>query len=191
VLIPGTGVIYTISTGIFLGFRGSVFAAVGCTFGIIPHLTASVLGLSVILHMSAVMFNCIKYAGALYLLYLAYMMWRDTRALSFNSQPTKNGSIHIATRGFLINILNPKLTIFFLAFLPLFVSPDSKAPVYDMFGLSLVFMLMTLIVFIIYGFLANSVRRHVVSSPKLVQWMQKSFAATFAALGLKLAFTDR
>ena len=191
VLIPGTGVIYTISTGLFLGFRGSVFAAVGCTLGIIPHLTASVLGLSAILHMSAVMFNCIKYAGALYLLYLAYMMWHDTGSLSFDSQPTKNGSIHIAKRGFLINILNPKLTIFFLAFLPLFVSPDSKAPVYEMFGLSLVFMLMTLIVFIIYGFLANSVRRHVVSSPKLVKWMQKSFAATFAALGLKLAFTDR
>lgn len=191
VLIPGTGVIYTISTGLFLGFRGSIFAALGCTLGIIPHLAASVLGLSAILHMSAVMFNCIKYAGALYLMYLAYMMWRDTGSMNFNSAPAKNGSIHIATRGFLINILNPKLTIFFLAFLPLFVSPDSATPVFEMFGLSLIFMLMTLIVFIMYGFLANSVRKHVTDSPKLVQLIQKSFAATFAALGLKLAFSEK
>ncbi|MCP3925455.1 MAG: LysE family translocator [Desulfobacterales bacterium] len=191
VLIPGTGVIYTISTGLFLGCRGSIAAATGCTIGIVPHLLASILGLSAILHMSAVAFQIIKYAGALYLLYLAWMMWRDTGSLKFDSQSSKNGLLQIAAKGFLINILNPKLSIFFLAFLPLFVSPQTKSPIIDMFLLSLVFMVMTLVVFIIYGVLANGVRRYVVNSPKIILYLQRSFAATFAALGVKLALTDK
>ena len=160
VLIPGTGVIYTVSTGLFLGWRASIAAACGCTAGIIPHLSASILGLSAILHMSAVAFQAVKYAGAAYLLYLAWSMWRDTGALKFNSPSHKNGLRQIATRGFLINILNPKLSIFFLTFLPLFIS-------------------------------ANGVRRHVVNSPRIIIWLQRSFAATFAALGIKLAMTDQ
>ena len=191
VLIPGTGVIYTVSTGLFLGWRASIAAAFGCTAGIIPHLSASILGLSAILHMSAVAFQVVKYAGAAYLLYLAWLMWRDTRALIFNSPSPKNGLRQIAIKGFLINILNPKLSIFFLAFLPLFVSPNTSSPTFEMFILSVVFMAMTLIVFILYGISANGVRRHVVNSPKVIIWLQRSFAATFAALGIKLALTDQ
>ncbi|MBC2705832.1 LysE family translocator [Desulfobacula sp.] len=191
VLIPGTGVIYTVSTGLFLGWRASIAAACGCTAGIIPHLSASILGLSTILHMSAVAFQAVKYAGAAYLLYLAWLMWRDTGALKFNSPFHKNGLRQIATRGFLINILNPKLSIFFLAFLPLFVSPNTSSPLFDMFILSVVFMAMTLIIFILYGISANGVRRHVVNSPKIIIWLQRSFAATFAALGIKLAMTGQ
>ena len=128
VLVPGTGVIYTVSTGLFLGRRASIAAACGCTAGIIPHLTASILGLSAILHMSAVAFQLIKYAGAIYLLYLAWSMWRETGALRFNSPAAKNSVRQIALRGFLLNILNPKLSIFFLAFLPLFVAPEHIIP---------------------------------------------------------------
>ena len=119
VLIPGTGVIYTISNGIFLGWRASIAAAIGCTAGIIPHLLASILGLSAILHMSAVAFQVIKLVGALYLLYLAWGMWRETGALKFDSSCSNMRYRQIITRGFLINILNPKLSVFFLAFLPL------------------------------------------------------------------------
>jgi threonine/homoserine/homoserine lactone efflux protein len=191
VLIPGTGVIYTVSTGLFLGWRASIAAAAGCTAGIIPHLTASILGLSAILHMSAVAFQVVKYAGALYLFYLAWSMWRETGSLQFNSPSSKKGLWQIAVRGFLINILNPKLSIFFLAFLPLFVSPGTSSPMFDMFILSVVFMVMTLIVFILYGVSANGVRKHVVNSPKIIVWLQKSFAAIFAALGVKLAMTDQ
>lgn len=191
VLMPGTGVIYTVSTGLFLGWRASIAAAFGCTAGIIPHLTASILGLSALLHMSAVAFQCVKYAGAIYLLYLAWSMWRNTGALKFDSPSSKKGILKIAGKGFLINILNPKLSIFFLAFLPLFISPGASSPMLDMFILSVVFMLMTLIVFIVYGISANGVRRHVVNSPKVIFWLQRSFAATFAALGVKLALTDQ
>ena len=91
VLIPGTGVIYTVSTGLFLGWRASVAAAFGCTAGITPHLSASILGLSAILHMSALAFQAVKFAGAAYLLYLAWAMWRETGSLKFDSPTTQRG----------------------------------------------------------------------------------------------------
>jgi threonine/homoserine/homoserine lactone efflux protein len=191
VLIPGTGVIYTISNGLFLGWRASIAAAFGCTAGIIPHLSASIIGLSAILHMSALAFQVIKFAGAAYLLYLAWAMWRETGSLKFDSHSQKTGLWQIVRRGFLINILNPKLSIFFLAFLPLFVNPNASSPTLNMVFLSLMFMAMTLFIFILYGISAHGVRRYVVNSPRLIVWLQRSFAVTFAALGIKLAVTDQ
>jgi threonine/homoserine/homoserine lactone efflux protein len=191
VLMPGTGVIYTVSTGLFLGWRASIFAALGCTAGIIPHLSASIVGLSAILHMSAVAFQAVKYAGALYLLYLAWSMWRETGALQFKAHADNRELLKIAAKGFLINILNPKLSIFFLAFLPLFVSPDRSSSISQMLMLSAVFMAMTLIIFILYGLCANGVRRHIVGSTRLMAWLQRSFAAIFAMLGARLAMTDQ
>lgn len=191
VLTPGTGVIYTISNGLFLGWRASIAAAFGCTAGIIPHLSASILGLSAILHMSALAFQIIKFAGAAYLLYLAWVMWRETGSLKLDSPSVKIGSWQIVKRGFLINILNPKLSIFFLAFLPLFVNPNASSPALNMVFLSLMFMAMTLVVFIFYGISANGFRRYVVNSSRTIVWLQRTFAATFAALGIKLAMTDQ
>lgn len=191
VLMPGTGVIYTVSAGLFLGWRASIAATFGCTAGIIPHLSASILGLSAILHMSAVAFQAVKFAGAAYLLYLAWAMWRETGSLKFNSPKTQSGLWQIVTRGFLINILNPKLSIFFLAFLPLFISPNASSPTFQMIILGVMFMAMTLIIFILYGISANGVRRYVVNSPRVIIWLQRSFAATFAALGVKLAMTEQ
>ncbi len=191
VLIPGTGVVYTISNGLFLGWRASIAAAFGCTAGIIPHLSASILGLSAILHMSALAFQIIKFTGAAYLLYLAWGMWRETGSLKFGSHLTKIGLWQIVRRGFLINILNPKLSIFFLAFLPLFVNPNASSPTLNMVLLSLMFMAMTLVVFILYGISANGIRRYVVNSSRVIIWLQRTFAAAFAALGIKLAMTDQ
>ena len=191
VLIPGTGVIYTVSIGLFYGWRSSIAAAIGCTAGILPHLAACVIGLSAILHMSAVAFQCVKFAGALYLLYLAWCMWRERGGIKLDSNSVKYGFFKIVFKGFVLNILNPKLSIFFLAFLPLFVSAEETSPMLEMVLLSLVFMAMTLVIFILYGIAANGVSRHVVGSPKLVRWIQRTFAATFAALGVKLAMADR
>ena len=191
VLIPGTGVIYTVSTGLFLGWRASIVAALGCTFGIIPHLTASILGLSAILHTSALAFQVVKYAGVAYLLYMAWSMWRETGALSLESSSTSKSMLQIAIRGFLINILNPKLSIFFLAFLPLFVSPETATPIIQMIFLGVLFMALTLVVFVLYGLSANGVRKYIYNSQRLITWLQRSFAATFAALGVKLASTEQ
>jgi len=183
VLIPGTGVIYTISNGLFLGWRASIAAALGCTAGIIPHLSASILGLSAILHMSALAFQVVKFTGAAYLLYLAWTMWRETGLLNFDAPSSKTGVRQTITRGFLINILNPKLSIFFLAFMPLFVSPEASSPTLQMVLLS--------VIFILYGISANGVRSYIVNSPKVITWLQRSFAAIFAAMGVKLAMTDQ
>lgn len=191
VLIPGTGVIYTVSNGLFRGWRAGIAAAIGCTAGIIPHLTASILGLSAILHMSAITFQIIKYAGVLYLLYLAWSMWRETGALNFNSPSNSKNMLQIAVRGIFINILNPKLTLFFLAFLPLFISHEAESPTFQLIFLSLVFMVMTLFIFIVYGLCANLVRRHVAGSQKTATLMQRSFAALLALFGLKLALTEQ
>ncbi len=190
VLIPGTGVIYTVSNGLFLGWRASIAAACGCTTGIIPHLSASILGLSAILHMSAIAFQTIKFAGAFYLLYLAWGIWRDKGGLQFDSACAKKTYWQIIYKGFLINILNPKLSVFFLAFLPLFVSPIASSPTLRMAFLSLIFMAMTLGVFIIYGISANAVRHYVVNSPRIIIRLQRTFAFIFAGLGAKLALTD-
>jgi len=194
VLIPGTGVIYTVSMGLFHGFRASAIAALGCTAGIIPHLAASILGLATLLHMSAVAFQTIKFAGVAYLLYLAWGLWKDTGSLALDEnklQGSAKSAISIASKGFLINILNPKLSLFFLAFLPQFIPQQTAQPMISMLLLGGTFMIMTLGVFILYGFFATSIRDHVIHSPKIIRNTQKSFAAMFALLGVKLALAER
>jgi len=189
VLVPGTGGIYTVSTGHFQGWRASIAAAFGCTAGIVPHLLVSILGLSAILHFSALAFTVIKYAGAAYLLYLAWAMWRETGGLQFKAAARKKGMLPIAVKGILVNILNPKLSIFFLAFLPLFVATEASSPLLQMVALSLVFMGMTLFIFILYGIFAHGVRLYVINSPKVILWLQRCFAGIFALLAVKLALS--
>ena len=189
VLVPGTGVIYTVSTGLFRGWRASIAAAAGCTAGIVPHMLASILGLSAILHMSALVFQAVKMAGAVYLLYLAWGMWHDSGVLRFDAGNTRKGAGRIMIRGFLINILNPKLSIFFLSFLPLFVPPGVTAPLTHMLLLSGVFMAMTLGIFIVYGICAGGVRGYMANSPGIILKLQRSFALVFAVLGTKMVFT--
>jgi threonine/homoserine/homoserine lactone efflux protein len=191
VLVPGTGVIFTVSTGLLRGWRYSIAAACGCTLGIVPHLLASILGLAAILHMSALAFQLLKFAGVVYLLYLAWGMWRDTGSLQLENVTDRKGVRQTIMRGILINILNPKLSLFFLAFLPQFVNPTDGSTLLQMLLLSGIFMLMTLLVFILYGIFAHGVRRQVSDSPKVMRWLQRGFAAGFAALGCKLALTDQ
>ncbi|MCG8028054.1 MAG: LysE family translocator [Candidatus Thiodiazotropha taylori] len=191
VLIPGTGVLYTVSTGLTKGWRASIFTAFGCTAGIIPHLVASVFGLAAILHTSAVAFQILKFLGVLYLAYLAWEMWKDSGRIKLENTCSEKKYCKIAVRAFLINILNPKLSIFFLAFLPQFVPTDAQNPIPYMLYLSVAFMLMTLIVFIGYGILANQVRLYVSQSPKIVQGIQRVFSWLFVAIGFKLAAMER
>lgn len=191
ILIPGTGVIYTISNGLFLGWRSSIIASIGCTAGIIPHLLATIFGLATLLHISAVAFQVVKFIGVAYLFYLAWSMWQETGSLKLQEQNRDKKAKDIILKGFLINILNPKLSIFFLAFLPQFVAPDTASPVMNMFMLSITFMVMTFFVFVLYGLFAGSLRGLILQSPKTVKRIQRSFALSFAALGTKLAFTDQ
>jgi threonine/homoserine/homoserine lactone efflux protein len=191
VLMPGTGVVYTVSCGLTQGRRAAVLAACGCTLGILPHLAASLLGLTAILHAGAVAFQAIKVAGALYLGFLAWGMWRDAAApVAFDSAPRRKGAALIL-RAVAVNLLNPKLTVFFLAFLPQFVDPAAaEGPTMQMARLALIFMAMTLAVFAVYGLSAAAARRRVLDSPAIMRRLKRAFAGLFAALGLRLAFGE-
>ncbi len=191
VVSPGTGVVYTLATGLSRGSRASVVAAFGCTLGIVPHLAAAILGLAALLHTSALAFQIFKYLGVAYLLYMAWSTLREQGALKVEKDVGARSDLQVTVTAVLINILNPKLSIFFLAFLPQFISADEARPLASMLVLSAVFMLMTFVVFVGYGLFAASIRDHVISRPRVLTWMRRTFAGAFAALGAKLAFTER
>jgi len=191
VLVPGTGAVFCVSTGILQGRRASLYAALGCTLGIVPHLLASVLGLAALMHASALSFEIVKYAGVAYLLYLAYATWNDRAALAVDAATRQDRPLAIIVKAVLLNLLNPKLTIFFLAFLPQFVAASAPTAFALLLVLSAVFMAMTLVVFALYGLLANAFRRRVVQSARTQAWLRRIFATAFAGLGVQLALTER
>jgi threonine/homoserine/homoserine lactone efflux protein len=191
VLIPGIGVVFTVSTGLVQGRKASVFAAIGCTAGIVPHLLATALGLAAILHASAVAFQALKFAGVAYLFFVAYATWRDKAGFAVESSGSPATAAALMGKAFLLNILNPKLTIFFLAFLPQFVEPAARSPLAQLLVLSGVFMAMTFAVFVVYGFLAHAFRKAVVASPRVQAWLRRGFAAAFVGLGANLALSDK
>ncbi|GKY86204.1 LysE family translocator [Sinisalibacter aestuarii] len=188
VLVPGTGVIYTLATALTRGRTAAVAAALGCTFGIVPAMLAAVLGLAALLHTSALAFQVVKFAGVAFLLYLAWTTLKDSGPLRIEQEETPRALWRVALGGTLINVLNPKLSIFFLAFLPQFLSGDAATATAEMLTLGGVFMALTFIVFVLYGLFAASARDRVLESPRAMIWARRAFAASFAGLGLKLAF---
>ena len=191
VATPGTGVIYTLAAGLSRGARASVIAAVGCTLGIIPHMVAALTGLAAVLYASALAFETLKFLGVAYLLYMAWATLREKGALGVEEDRAPRSALKVIVSGILINILNPKLTIFFFAFLPQFVSADDASALPRMLELSGVFMAVTFIVFAAYGVFATTVRNHVISRPRVMTWMRRAFAGSFVALSARLALTDR
>lgn len=185
---PGTGVIYTLALGLGQGRRAAIAAAVGCTFGIIPHLAAATLGLAALLHASAVLFQVVKFAGVAYLLYLAWQALKSDGALAISPDAKPQPMFKIARRGALINILNPKLSIFFLALLPPFLSGNPATATNEMVLLGAIFMALTFVIFVLYGVFAAFTRTWLLQSKSVMLWLNRSFAGIFAALGLRLAF---
>ncbi|MXQ08377.1 LysE family transporter [Alphaproteobacteria bacterium GH1-50] len=187
VVAPGTGVIYTLALGLGQGRRAAIAAAFGCTFGIVPHLLAAILGLAAVLHTSAVLFTVVKFAGVAYLLYLAWSALSSGGALSIQPDRSREADWRIARRGALINILNPKLSIFFLALLPPFLSGDPVRATAEMVTLGAVFMALTFAVFVVYGVFAAAARDYLLQSATVMRWLNRGFAAVFAALAGRLA----
>lgn len=190
VISPGTGVLYTLATGLTRGARASMLAAFACTLGIIPHMAAAITGLAALLHTSALAFEILKYLGVAYLLYMAWMTLRETGALAVPKETAPKSVRQVIVTGILINILNPKLSIFFFAFLPQFIDTSSQV-LPQMLELSLVFMAVTFVIFVGYGLFAAAIRNHVISRPRVLTWMRRTFAAAFLALGAKLAVAER
>ncbi|WP_274426642.1 LysE family translocator [Chelativorans sp. YIM 93263] len=188
---PGTGVLYTLAAGLSRGARASVIAAFGCTLGIIPHMAAAITGLAALLHTSAVAFQILKYLGVAYLLYMAWMTLKEHGALKVDKEMAPRTAGKVILAGILVNILNPKLSIFFFAFLPQFVSAGEPSAFARMLEMSGVFMALTFVVFVGYGMFAAAIRNHVISRPGVLAWMRRAFAGAFVALGAKLALAER
>jgi threonine/homoserine/homoserine lactone efflux protein len=191
IVSPGTGVLYTLAVALTKGSRASIAAAFGCTLGIVPHMAAAMLGLTAVLHASALAFAALKWCGVIYLLYMAWQALRARGALAVDSRIDARSARQVIVTGFLINILNPKLSIFFLAFLPQFIAAGEAHALLRMLELSAAFMAMTFVVFVIYGLFAAAVRDRIVTRPKAMSWLRRAFAGGFAALGAKLAFAER
>nr|WP_168713252.1 LysE family translocator [Cochlodiniinecator piscidefendens] len=190
VLLPGTGVIYTLAIGLGRGFKASIAAALGCTVGIVPAALASIVGLATLLHASALAFQVIKFLGVAYLFYMAWKILRDEAVMEVSESKDQTGLLKIATTGILLNVLNPKLSLFFLAFLPQFVSPTITNATGSLIGLVAVFMAMTFAVFILYGAFAAIARDYVIRRPSVMRWIKRCFAGTFGFLGAKLAASN-
>ncbi len=191
ILLPGTGVIYTIAVGLGRGFRASVAAALGCTFGIVPAAVASIFGLAAIFHTSAIAFLAIKYLGVAYLFYMAWSILRNDGMMQVDENSSKESYSRTAINGTLLNVLNPKLSLFFLAFLPQFVPATQSGSIAFLAYLAVMFMLMTFLVFVLYGAFASAARMYVIESPKTMIWLKPCFAGTFGILGLRLALSER
>ena len=188
---PGTGVLYTLAVALTKGSRASIAAAFGCTLGIVPHMSGAMLGLAAVMHTSALAFAVLKWCGVVYLLVMAWQALREKGALAVDARVEGRSAGRVIVTGFLINILNPKLSIFFLAFLPQFMAADESRPLLRMLALSTAFMAMTFAVFVVYGLFAASVRDRIVTRPKVMTWLRRAFAGGFAALGARLAFAER
>jgi len=188
---PGTGVLYTVAAGLSSGRRASIVAAFGCTLGIVPHIAAAVVGLAALLHTSAIGFQTLKYLGVAYLLYLAWRTLREQGGLLVETDHSDRSSLDVIVSAVGVNVLNPKLSIFFVAFLPQFVAADEPNRLAHMLELSVVFMLLTFVVFVVYGLFAAAIRRHVITRPRVLTWMRRTFAGAFVALGARLAVTER
>ena len=191
VLIPGTGVIYTLAVGLGRGFWPAAVAAFGCTLGIVPHLVASIAGLAAVLHTSALAFQVIKFAGVAYLFYMAWGILKDGGTLDVSPRRNKTSNWKLVRDGIALNVLNPKLSVFFLAFLPQFIPVESNSPTLQMSVLAVIFMAMTFACFVVYGAAASAARDYIISRPHVVKWMRRSFAASFGLLGMRLALSER
>lgn len=188
IVTPGTGVLFTVAAGLSRGTRAGVVAAVGCTVGIVPHMLAAITGLAALLHASALAFQTLKYLGVAYLLYMAWKTLRDKSALAPERDGAPRSATDVIVSAVLLNLLNPKLTLFFFAFLPQFVDKGEPYAFLRMAELSVYFMLVSLVVFALYGVFAAAVRDHVIGRPRVMAWLRRVFAGAFAALGAKLAF---
>ena len=188
---PGIGVLFTLAAGLSRGPRASLVAAFGCTLGILPHMAAAIMGLAALLHASALAFQTLKYLGVAYLLYMAWNALQERGALEVEREVGPRSAAQVVTSAILVNILNPKLSIFFFAFLPQFVNAHEPHPLSRMLELSAVFMLLTFVVFVGYGLFAAAIRSHVISRPRVLLWMRRTFAGAFVALGVKLALAER
>lgn len=192
VATPGTGALYTIATGLSEGPRRSITAAFGCTLGIVPHMAAAITGLAAVLHGSPVAFNILKLCGTAWLAYIAFGLIASKASTPVAAEEVYGRTaMEVIVKAILINLLNPKLSLFFLAFLPQFIDATAADAFGKMIEASVAFMAMTFVIFAIYGLFAASIRQHVIDRPEIVTWINRTFGFAFLAMAAKLAMVQR
>lgn len=187
VAAPGTGALYTVTAGLLRGRRAALLAAAACTLGILPHLVAAVSGLAALLHASPIAYALLTWAGIGYLLFMARGTWRTPGSALTDGLGAETAAVtgrRVVRDGIVLNLLNPKLTIFFVAFLPQF-APGSGASSTAVLGV--VFMVLTLVVFAAYGVAATVLRPALLTRPRLAGAANRVFAVFYAGLAVALA----
>ncbi len=191
ILMPGPAMLFVISNGLTRGPKASIAAAFGTTTGVCFHLMCAAFGLAIILKTSVIAFTVVKFAGAAYLIYLAIKILLSNEQIVNDLSNGEKTANSIFWRGIFINILNPKLSIFFLAYLPQFIDSNLTSVTSQTLILGAIFMAMTIFIFICYGMFASLLRQKVLNSPKILKAIKWCFASIFMALGVRLALTEK
>jgi len=189
-LAPGPDNIFVLTQGIARGRKAAIITALGMCSGVSVHTTAAAFGISALFYSSIVAFNIIKYAGALYLLYLAFKTLAARSAISLAKADDRSG-FALFRRGFIMNVLNPKVAMFFLAFLPQFISPGTSHFTLHMLLLGFIFMLQAIIVFCMIGYFSGSIGNLILTRPRIGKYLDFLTAGIFISLGIRLALAER
>ena len=190
IIAPGPDMLYVITRGIAHGRRAGILSAIGVVCGILVHTTAAALGLTLILQTSAFAFLLVKYVGAAYLIYLGIKAWQDKSTLSLQSSTAGVTSSALFWQGVLSNVLNPKIAIFFLAFLPQFVEKESSSVAWQMIFLGLTFACFGLCFLLVVGYSSGTIGRWLTNRPQYTQSLQRLAGGILIGLGIRLAFTE-
>lgn len=191
-LAPGPDNIYVLTQGMTKSKKAAIVTTLGLTSGLIIHTSAAAFGISVIFQTSEIAFNIVKYVGAAYLLYIAYQAFKyRNEKLDLSVQNSASELKKLYVKGFIMNILNPKVSIFFLAFLPQFVNTASGNVPMQMITLGGVFMLLTIVVFSSIGIAGNLLSAKLLEKPNIVKYMNILTSFVLVSLGIKLALSQR
>jgi len=191
-LSPGPDNIYVLTQGITRGKKAAFITTLGFASGVIVHTSAAAFGITVIFQTSQLAFDIVKYLGALYLIYLAYQAFKHrNEPLDLSGSINKSELKKLYFKAFIMNILNPKVAIFFLAFLPQFINPAQGSIPIQMITLGVIFMIITIIVFGMIGYMGNILSKKLRENKRIVTYMNTMTSFVLLSLGLKLAFTQR
>lgn len=190
-IAPGPDILYVITQSITRGKRAGIATALGLSTGLIVHTTAAAFGVSAILQQSAIAFTILKYAGAIYLFFLAWKAFQEKEHLLSDKPVQNKGTGSLYRQGIYMNILNPKVGLFFLAFLPQFVNSNAGNSSEQMVLLGILFMLQTIIIFSTVATFAGIFSNKILSRPNIAKYINYVKCSVFALIGIKLVLTDR
>lgn len=192
-LMPGPDNIFVLTESLTQGHRNGIAISVGLSLGVLVHTLAAATGLSFIIQNSAVAFSIIKYFGAAYLFFLAYQAMREGKSVinfDLNSNDKKTRFSSLIRKGFLMNILNPKVALFFIAFLPQFTTSNGLNITVQMVILGLIFMLQAVLVFSAIAILSGKLTKYI-NNPKFWKITKWSKISVLSLIGVTLALTNR